>query len=153
MYKVLKRTCFAFELFAMNGVPARRVTLPWDVYMTNCHPGWQGYPTWQTGQPAQAGHPSHLSCKRDQDKLRNYMDRRVTPLRRATSPTWGTHGVPNLHVNRPLAVLCKRIKWNHQNLCGLVKGNHDGKLVKFHLELNVALLSYAEVNLRRCKRW
>ena len=89
MYKILKHTCLAFELFAMNATPARRVTPPWDVYMTNCHPGWQGYPTWQTGQPAQAGHPSNLSCKRDQDKLRNYMDRRVTPLRRATSPTWG----------------------------------------------------------------
>ena len=31
----------------------------------------------------------HLSCKRDQDKIRNYMDRRVTPPRRVTSPTWG----------------------------------------------------------------
>ena len=28
----------------------------------------------------------HLSCKRDPDKIRNYMDRRVTPPRRATSP-------------------------------------------------------------------
>ena len=27
---------------------------------------------------------SHLSCKRDQNKIRNYMDRRVT------SPTWGS---------------------------------------------------------------
>ena len=30
-----------------------------------------------------------LSCKRDQYKIRNYMDRRVTPPRRATSPTFG----------------------------------------------------------------
>ena len=30
----------------------RRVTPPWDVYMANCHPGWQGYPTRQTGQPS-----------------------------------------------------------------------------------------------------
>ena len=30
-----------------------------DFYMANCHPGWQGYPTWQTGQPAQAGHPTY----------------------------------------------------------------------------------------------
>ena len=43
--------CFAFELFAMNATPARRVTPPWDIYMANCHPGWQGYLTWQTGQP------------------------------------------------------------------------------------------------------
>ena len=51
MYKVLKHTCFAFELFVMNATPARQVTPPWHVYMANCHPGWQGYPTWQTGQP------------------------------------------------------------------------------------------------------
>ena len=49
----------AFELFAMNATPARRVTPPWDVYMANCHPGWQGYPTWQTRQPALAGHPTY----------------------------------------------------------------------------------------------
>ena len=58
MYKVLKHTCFAFELFAMNATPARRVTPSWHIYMANCHPGWQGYPTWQTGQPAWAGHPT-----------------------------------------------------------------------------------------------
>ena len=33
------------------------------------------------------GGSPHLSCKRDQDKIRNYMDRRVTPPRRVTSPT------------------------------------------------------------------
>ena len=31
----------------------------------------------------------HLSCKRDQIKMRDYMDRRVTPPKRVTSPTWG----------------------------------------------------------------
>ena len=46
MYKVLKHTCLAFELFAMNATPGRRVTPPWHVYMANCHPGWQGCPTW-----------------------------------------------------------------------------------------------------------
>ena len=35
------------------------------------------------------GGSPHLSCKRDQNKIRNYMDRRVTPPRRVTSPTWG----------------------------------------------------------------
>ena len=44
MYKVLKHTCLAFELFAMNATPVGRVTPPWDVYMANCHSGWQGYP-------------------------------------------------------------------------------------------------------------
>ena len=31
----------------------------------------------------------HLSCKRDQIKMRDYMDRRVTPPKLVTSPTWG----------------------------------------------------------------
>ena len=42
-----------------TATPARRVTPPWHVYKTNCHPGWQGYPTWQIGQPAMAGHPTY----------------------------------------------------------------------------------------------
>ena len=67
--------CKSLAEFAMNATPGRRVTPPWDVYMANCHPGRQGNPTWQT-RP-------HLSCKRDQNKIRNYIDRRVT------SPTWG----------------------------------------------------------------
>ena len=36
----------------------------------------------------------HLTCKRDQIKMRDYMDKRVT------SPTWVRH----LHVNRPYAL-------------------------------------------------
>ena len=35
------------------------------------------------------GESPHLSCKRDQMKMRDYMDRRVTPAKRVTSPTWG----------------------------------------------------------------
>ena len=31
----------------------------------------------------------HLSCKRDQIKMRDHMDRRVTPSKRVTSPTSG----------------------------------------------------------------
>ena len=31
----------------------------------------------------------HLSCKRDHNKMRDYMDRRVTPPKRVTSPTCG----------------------------------------------------------------
>ena len=32
---------------------------------------------------------AHLSCKCDQIKMRDYMDFRVTPPKRVTSPTWG----------------------------------------------------------------
>ena len=38
------------------------------------------------------GGSPHLSCKRDQIKMRDYMDRRVTPRKR----------IPHLHANRPL---------------------------------------------------
>ena len=31
----------------------------------------------------------HLTCKRDHIKMRDYMDRRVTPPKRVTSPIWG----------------------------------------------------------------
>ena len=31
----------------------------------------------------------HRSCKRDEIKMRDYVDRRVTSPKRVTSPTWG----------------------------------------------------------------
>ena len=38
------------------------------------------------------GRSPHLTGKRVQIKMRDYMDRRVTPPKRVTSPTWGpTH--------------------------------------------------------------
>ena len=42
----------------------------------------------QIGEVTCDGSP-HLSCKPDQIKMRHYMDRRVTPPKRVTSPTWG----------------------------------------------------------------
>ena len=64
----------------------RRVTPPWN--MAKYDRGWEGYSVWQTGLPAFGGSP-HLSCKRDQIKMRDSMDRRVTSPKRVTSPTWG----------------------------------------------------------------
>ena len=43
----------------------------------------------QEGEVTWGGLP-HLTCKRDHIKMRDYMDRRVTPPKRVTSPTWGT---------------------------------------------------------------
>ena len=43
----------------------------------------------QIGDVTCGGSP-HLSCKYDQIKMRDYMDRRVTPPKRVTPPTWGT---------------------------------------------------------------
>ena len=42
----------------------------------------------QIGEVTCGGSP-RLSYKRDQIKMRNYMDRRVTPPKRVSSPTWG----------------------------------------------------------------
>ena len=84
--KCTKFTCLAFELFAMNATPARRVTSPLDVYMVNCHPGWQGYPTYHVnvikikGEIIWKGGLPHLG--------------RLPQL----------PGVPHLHVNSPLKV-------------------------------------------------
>ena len=33
---------------------------------------------------------SHLTCKLDRIEMRDYIDRRVTPPKRVTSPIWGT---------------------------------------------------------------
>ena len=41
----------------------------------------------QVGEVTCDGSP-HLSCKHDQIKMRDYMDRRITPPKRVTSPTW-----------------------------------------------------------------
>ena len=42
----------------------------------------------QVGEVTCGGLP-HLTCKCDYIKMRDYMDRRVTPPKRVTSPTWG----------------------------------------------------------------
>ena len=42
----------------------------------------------QVSEVKYGGSP-HLSCKRDQIKMRDYMDKRVTTPKRVTSPTWG----------------------------------------------------------------
>ena len=79
MYKVLRHTCFAFELFAINATSARLPhlkTLTWQtVTLTDSH--------YLTDQATRLGGSTHLSCARDQDKIRNYTGRQVI------SPTWG----------------------------------------------------------------
>ena len=65
-----------------NPTPTSLVTSPWNVDVAQFDLSWEGYPVWQTGSP-------DLSCKRDQIKMRDYMDRRVTPPKQVTMPTWG----------------------------------------------------------------
>ena len=47
--------------------------------MAKFDPGWEGY----------LGGSPRLSCKRNQLKMRGYMERRVTPAKRVTSLSWG----------------------------------------------------------------
>ena len=59
------------------------------------------------GEVTCGGSP-HLSCKRDQIKMRHYMDRRVTPPpKRVTSPTWGPPPQCKQALKRSLAFVPK----------------------------------------------
>ena len=42
----------------------------------------------RVGEVTSGGSP-HLSCKYDQINMRDYMNRRITPPKRVTLPTWG----------------------------------------------------------------
>ena len=63
-----------------NLTPTRPVTPPWTFTCQNLTPA--------DGATRLVGSP-HLSCKCDQIKMRDHMDRRVTPPERVTSPSWG----------------------------------------------------------------
>ena len=56
----------------------------WLIVLRACLHGGGGP---QVGAVTFGGSP-HLSCKRDQIKMRDNMDRRATPPKRVTSPTW-----------------------------------------------------------------
>ena len=81
-------------------------------------------------RPRLGGLP-HLSCKRDQNKIRIYMDRRVT------SPTWGppppckqalrslSRGIPSSHLEKDERLILKHIwiySWKRHALCYAVFG-------------------------------
>ena len=75
------------ELSTANPTPTRRV-----IHLKRLHskiwPRLRGLPGLADRATRLGGSP-HLSCKRDPSKMRDYMDRRVTPPKRVTSPTWG----------------------------------------------------------------
>ena len=66
----------------MNATPGRRVTPPLTCLHGKLSPRLTGLP-YLAGRATRPGGSPHLTCKRDQNKIRNYRDRRVT------SPTWG----------------------------------------------------------------
>ena len=72
----------------MNSTPARRGYPTLSRLHGKMPPRLTGLPYLADRATSLGGLP-HLSCKHDQIKMRDYMERRVTPPRRVTSPTWG----------------------------------------------------------------
>ena len=71
----------------------------------------------QVGEVTCGGLP-HLTCKRDQIKMRDYMDRRATPPKRVTSPIWGTPPPCKQALKLPLRA-------RHTNLAVLSRSESD----------------------------
>ena len=91
--KATAKVNFARIWCITNPTPARRVTPPWN-FWTLKHLTWQNiiWPQLRglrglVDQATRLGRSRHPSCKRDQIKKRDYMDRWVTPPKRVTSLT------------------------------------------------------------------
>ena len=67
----------------------------------------------QVGEVTWGGLP-HLTCKRDHIKMRDYMDRRVTPPKRVTSPIWSTP--PSCKQALKLPIKFQRYQTNKKSL-------------------------------------
>ena len=90
-----------------NPTPARRVTPPWNVYMAKFDPGWEGYPVWQTGLPALAGHPTyHVNV------IKLKWEIIWTGSLPHLSGLPHLPGVLHLHVNRRLEAKLKELVWS-----------------------------------------
>ena len=81
-------------------------------------PGKDGCPAWQTRQPPLAGQPAnHINIIKK--KMRHYLDRKVTPPKKATSPILG----PLPPCKQALTLLCQTCSssvgedrgWNQEN--------------------------------------
>ena len=96
----------------------------------------------QIGEVTCGGSP-HLSCKSDQIKMRDYMDRRLTP------PSGLPHlpGVPHLHVNTPLVLNILDLKqpqrWRQQQ---------EEKRNNFARESHIFVHDFAVAVRLRCRR-
>ena len=69
-----------------NLTPTSQVTPPWNVYMANLLPAER---VTLADCDTHLGGSPHISCKCDQIKMSDYMDRQITPPKRVSSPTWG----------------------------------------------------------------
>ena len=96
---LLNKTCFQIKKksWTLNKILSQNVPPLLHVYWKSAF--WNKIILWshfracvhggggpQIGEVTCLGSP-HLSCKRDRIKMRDYMDRRVTPPKRVTSPT------------------------------------------------------------------
>ena len=88
----------------------------------------------QVGEVTRGGSP-HLSCKRDQIKKRDYMDRRVTQSKRVTSPTRSPPPPCKQTLNVLLFLLFAVVVFVIQKFC-------------YHGNVTSYLLSIAHVNWR-----
>ena len=73
----------------------------------------------QIGEVICGGSP-HLSCKRDQIKMRDYMDRWVTPPKRVTSPTCGPPPPCKQALRSKSSIHTSR--WNNGRPCPFCRG-------------------------------
>ena len=88
----------------------------------------------QIGEVTCGGSP-HLSCKRDQIKMRDYMDRRVTPPKRVTSPTWGPPHPCKLALSQFIFLCYVKPYQELQSLSLLLLGEH-----RCHLTLTLEVI-------------
>ena len=96
------------------------------------------------------GRSPHPPCKRDHIKMRDYMDRRVTPPKQVTLPTWGPPPPCKQVLRRELVLLSGPLdKWAFKTLLAqqdhvLVLDNQAGvKLINWYLITSLMLnLSY-----------
>ena len=56
------------------------------------------------------GGSPHLSCKYDQITMREYMNSRVTPPKRITSPTWGPPPLCKQALKELVERICLKVK-------------------------------------------
>ena len=83
----------------------------------------------QVGEIPCGGLP-HLICKRDHIKMRDYMDRRVSPPKRVTSPIWGTPPPCNQALSVVIWTKDDRVLIIQQILHNLI---HDTRYLSTHL--------------------
>ena len=74
----------------------------------------------QVGEVKYGGSP-HLSCNRDQIKMRDYMDKPVTPPKRVKSPTWGPPPPCKQALNKTKLERTSFLKYYHMTCIGKTK--------------------------------